>query len=167
MPFAACRRERSLRQARAGRRSGAMPWRGTSMRREVRSGGQPCKRNRSPPVQRRTGCLSMRRSGEGIMATTAADQGWRSALPASVRPYTEAAPIAASVPRHLVGLSLRDDRRDADDAPQAGRDRQVDDHRLHARLPRLQFQIPLGVDRGRRAAAACSAGWGSACRGCW
>ena len=47
------------------------------------------------------------------MATTAVDQGWRSALPASVRPYTEAAPIAAlflgissGFPYAMIGATL-------------------------------------------------------------
>ena len=47
------------------------------------------------------------------MATTAVDQGWRSALPAGVRPYTEAAPIAAlflgissGFPYAMIGATL-------------------------------------------------------------
>ncbi len=31
--------------------------------------------------------------------------GWRSTLPAAVRPYTEAAPLAVAVPRHLLRIS--------------------------------------------------------------
>ena len=83
--------------------------------------------------------------------------GWRSALPAGIRPYTEAGAARRPVPRHVVGLSLRDDRRDADHAAEAGRHRQVDDHRLHARLPGLQSQIPVGLGRRRRSAAAARA----------
>ncbi|MGE5600424.1 MAG: MFS transporter, partial [Pseudomonadota bacterium] len=48
------------------------------------------------------------------MATvTEADRGWRSALPASVRPYTEAAPFAAfflgissGFPYAMIGATL-------------------------------------------------------------
>jgi len=47
------------------------------------------------------------------MATTAVDQGWRSALPPSVRPYTESAPIAAlflgissGFPYAMIGATL-------------------------------------------------------------
>src|SRR6476469_9986083 len=47
------------------------------------------------------------------MATTVVDQGWRAALPAGVRPYTEAAPIAAlflgissGFPYAMIGATL-------------------------------------------------------------
>ena len=93
--------------------------------------------------------------------------GWRAALPAGVRPYTEGAPHRCAFPRYFVRLPLRHDRRDADHAAQAGRHRQVDDHRLHARLPRLQLQVPLGLDHRRRADCRSSAASASASPGCW
>src|ERR687895_619873 len=47
------------------------------------------------------------------MATAAKDSGWRSGLPASVRPYTEAAPVAAfflgissGFPYAMIGATL-------------------------------------------------------------
>ena len=79
--------------------------------------------------------------------------GWRSCAPGGVPALHRRRAARGPVPRHFVGLSLCDDRRDADHPPQAGRHRQVDDHRLHARLPRLQLQIPVGVDHRRRPAA--------------
>ena len=67
---------------------------------------------------------------------------------------TSSARRSRPVPRHLVGLHLRDDRRDADHAPRAARHHQERGHRLRAHLPRLQLQVPVGAGRRPRAAAA-------------
>ena len=53
-------------------------------------------------------------------------------------------------PRHLVGVSLRDDRGDADDAARRGGDREEDGDGVRPRLPVLQPQVPVGPDRRPR-----------------
>ncbi|CAA9506126.1 MAG: AmpG permease, partial [uncultured Sphingomonadaceae bacterium] len=69
-------------------------------------------------------------------------------------PLSGARAVGRAVPRRVVRLSLRDDRRDAHYAAEAGRDRQVDHHRVRAGVPGLQSQVSVGVDRRRGKVAA-------------
>ena len=78
-------------------------------------------------------------------------RGWRDRIPEGVRPYTEKAPIAAffvgvssGFPYAMIGATLTT-RLAQDDIDQ------IDGHRLRARLPGLQSEVPLGLDRRRRA----------------
>ena len=112
----------------------------------------------STAFPRRECAASMRAKSMGgaIMAEAAhADvaTGWRAMLPEGRQALHRSRADRRLLPRRVVGLSLCDDRRDADHAAGAGRDRQEEHHRLQPRLPRLQSQIPVGVGRRRRAAA--------------
>ena len=89
----------------------------------------------------------------------AASPDWFSRIWAGLKPYFEKAPLAAfflgvssGFPYAMIGATL------TTRLAQDGIDK-IDGHRLRARLPRLQSEVPLGVDRRRRAPAAARPAW--------
>ena len=102
-------------------------------------------RARAASIYRDSLVLRPRAAHDGLRAVKA----W-----GAVKPYLEKESLAAFFVGVSSGFPVRDDRRHADDATRAGRHRQADHHRVHARLPGLQPEGVLGLDRRRRAHSA-------------